>query len=76
MWDLIVSVPDHCLSFYFTRKASYHHHRGFESQKLVVYFYVTIHGHLGLCLRCVVVDGSVVDGNNGLQNQKKTKCLG
>ena len=20
MWDLIVSVPDHCLSFYFTRK--------------------------------------------------------
>ena len=19
MWDLIVSVPDHCLSFYFTR---------------------------------------------------------
>ena len=21
MWDLIVSVPDHCLSFYFTTKA-------------------------------------------------------
>ena len=20
MWDLIVSVPDHCLSFYFTQK--------------------------------------------------------
>ena len=20
MWDLIVSVPDHCLSFYFDRK--------------------------------------------------------
>ena len=20
MWDLIVSVPDHCLSFYFERK--------------------------------------------------------
>ena len=20
MWDLIVSVPDHCLSFYFTRR--------------------------------------------------------
>ena len=20
MWDLIVSVPDHCLSFYFTAK--------------------------------------------------------
>ena len=22
MWDLIVSVPDHCLSFYFERKSS------------------------------------------------------
>ena len=22
MWDLIVSVPDHCLSFYFTSKQS------------------------------------------------------
>ena len=22
MWDLIVSVPDHCLSFYFTSVAS------------------------------------------------------
>ena len=22
MWDLIVSVPDHCLSFYLTRVAS------------------------------------------------------
>ena len=22
MWDLIVSVPDHCLSFYFTRPKS------------------------------------------------------
>ena len=21
MWDLIVSVPDHCLSFYFSRTA-------------------------------------------------------
>ena len=21
MWDLIVSVPDHCLSFYFTAEA-------------------------------------------------------
>ena len=21
MWDLIVSVPDHCLSFYFTKKS-------------------------------------------------------
>ena len=24
MWDLIVSVPDHCLSFYFTLKAIFH----------------------------------------------------
>ena len=23
MWDLIVSVPDHCLSFYFTDKHSH-----------------------------------------------------
>ena len=23
MWDLIVSVPDHCLSFYFTYQTSY-----------------------------------------------------
>ena len=23
MWDLIVSVPDHCLSFYFTLKRIY-----------------------------------------------------
>ena len=23
MWDLIVSVPDHCLSFYFTRVSSH-----------------------------------------------------
>ena len=23
MWDLIVSVPDHCLSFYFTKQSSY-----------------------------------------------------
>ena len=22
MWDLIVSVPDHCLSFYFSRRHS------------------------------------------------------
>ena len=22
LWDLIVSVPDHCLSFYFERKSS------------------------------------------------------
>ena len=22
MWDLIVSVPDHCLSFYFTRETN------------------------------------------------------
>ena len=24
IWDLIVSVPDHCLSFYFTFTVSYH----------------------------------------------------
>ena len=37
MWDLIVSVPDHCLSFYFSRKASalsksgcYGNNKGFE----------------------------------------------
>ena len=24
MWDLIVSVPDHCLSFYFTRLVKIH----------------------------------------------------
>ena len=24
MWDLIVSVPDHCLSFYFKCKTSSH----------------------------------------------------
>ena len=24
--------------------------------------YVTVQGHLGLCLRCVVVGGSVVEG--------------
>ena len=24
MWDLIVSVPDHCLSFYFTRSRQEH----------------------------------------------------
>ena len=23
MWDLIVSVPDHCLSFYFVQKKKY-----------------------------------------------------
>ena len=24
MWDLMVSVPDHCLSFYFTQEAEGH----------------------------------------------------
>ena len=24
MWDLIVSVPDHCLSFYFSMMTTYH----------------------------------------------------
>ena len=26
MWDLIVSVPDHCLSFYFTNVSPYIDH--------------------------------------------------
>ena len=27
IWDLIVSVPDHCLSFYFSFKCSFSHYK-------------------------------------------------
>ena len=33
MWDLIISVPDHCLSFYFTTEAvSAETNNGFKSK--------------------------------------------
>ena len=33
MWDLIVSVPDHCLSFYFVGKALYNQN---QSQSIML----------------------------------------
>ena len=32
MWDLIVSVPDHCLSFYFATSGSRQGTNDYESQ--------------------------------------------
>ena len=39
MWDLIVSVPDHCLSFYFTNVSFYytfHHLRVFHQYVRII----------------------------------------
>ena len=41
MWDLIVSVPDHCLSFYFTNPSVFHYLR-YNVASLKVYFLVYI----------------------------------
>ena len=36
MWDPIVSVPDHCVSFYFSYQALYHlEEGGFNSRPMV-----------------------------------------
>ena len=40
MWDLIVSVPDHCLSFYFVVKTDsqtvFHNSLGYISEKPII----------------------------------------
>ena len=37
MWDLIVSVPDHCLSFYFYQPEKMDIHRGRKSITVLLY---------------------------------------
>ena len=34
MWDLIVSVPDHCLSFYFTDQLLVSHEKVFTVKRI------------------------------------------
>ena len=34
MWDLIVSVPDHCLSFYFTEHVS--HFSSYQTKEALI----------------------------------------
>ena len=41
MWDLVVSVPDHCLSFYFSAHSFYFHDH--EDQNCVAAFYFGFH---------------------------------
>ena len=36
MWDLIVSVPDHCLSFYFKKRVPNKNPIGIRLQRVVV----------------------------------------
>ena len=52
MWDLIVSVPDHCLSFYFLLKLSVLYVSKLFKQKFPVSRYCVVifivSGHLGL----------------------------
>ena len=36
MWDLIVSVPDHCLSFYFVSRALFYNDISNHSLKLKI----------------------------------------
>ena len=38
MWDLIVSVPDHCLSFYFVNRYCFGIHFGILSIVLGIFF--------------------------------------
>ena len=42
MWDLIVSVPDHCLPFYFLQKfVSSGHKSGICTKALIFFVYIT-----------------------------------
>ena len=41
MWDLIVSVPDHCLSFYFSEKNNFFSTLKLRTKKKAFYLFVT-----------------------------------
>ena len=38
MWDLIVSVPDHCLSFYLLCRSKHHFHAGFDANLEIIFW--------------------------------------
>ena len=42
MWDLIVSVPDHCLSFYLLCRSKHHFHAGFDANLEIIRFIIPI----------------------------------
>ena len=50
MWDLIVSVPDHCLSFYFSKLESseFFKHCGFLMFKYNMRLKLSIRTNIGL----------------------------
>ena len=43
MWDLIVSVPDHCLSFYFESKQHLHQNFNFCSNSFYIKILISVH---------------------------------
>ena len=59
MWDLIVSVPDHCLSFYFTTNQIARSDRkaGIQDARISWYFYYLSLQKFALCLS----DGTYIE---------------
>ena len=60
MWDLIVSVPDHCLSFYFVLLDMMEHERSLPTGLRTAPFFLTNFGPI--FHRLLVVSKTVITG--------------